>query len=320
MIDSPADHPAAAAIGVVLLLFSLAAMVASWRIAPRGQRYVSTSGKGVRTATRRRIGTDWLHLGAAIVFMIVVVGLPYLALLYGALSPYVSNRFSLARLNFDNFRAVLDDPAIATAIQNTLILAIIGSLLTVTWTAAVAYLVRRRRGRWVRAVETLALLPLAIPPLSLGIGIATALLATPGLAALYGTVGALFLAQTLRFGAYGVQTIAGGVGQLDPDLEAAARASGAGPFVTAGRVVLPLLARYLASAWVILAAYGLVEVAMSIFLYSYSSRTVAVLAFNEVSGGEFGTACALSFLMATVGLVFAIGGARVLESVGRRKA
>jgi iron(III) transport system permease protein len=270
------------------------------------------TGKGVRPARFQLGGWKYLTMALMLIFVLLSTVLPYLALMYGALVPFITPEVDLSTLGLQNFRDFMETSAMVTGLKNTVTLIVVGALLTTILATVIGYLTRRRGGLVARLLETVALMPLAVPTLSFALGLLWYVLSIPiARDHLYGTVALLYLAQMATFLPLGIQIISSGVLQLGAELEDAARLSGAPSRDRMGKVVLPLLRPTIASAWLVLALYASIEAGTSIFLYTAGSVTTAVNVFTQALHGFQNLMYAGAFVLATFGLVAVAIGNRL---------
>jgi iron(III) transport system permease protein len=304
MVEAPTDPSHAAAIAMLLLLITLLNLAIYRRFLVKPKRYVTISGRGFRS-NRVKLGPwRWATFAVVQLYVALAVVVPYLALVYAALSPFLSERLNLGNLGLRNFEMFFSRTDMVNGLRNTLLLVLVGAAITTVVAVSVGYLVRRSEGIASRSLETISLLPLAIPHLSYALGLLWFVLSVAPLREhLYGTIAVLYLAQLASFLPLGVQIVASGVVQLGEEVEDAARVCGASGAARMRRVVLPLLLPTVASAWIVLALYASVEAGLSIFLFTGQSVTTAVNVFNNALFGLPNVMYAGSFILATFGLV-----------------
>jgi len=149
--------------------------------------------------------------------------------------------------------------ACRSEIQNTLVLSIVAAFATLVIAGGVA-VGARRPGRSGRIMDFAGILPLAFPPMSLGIGLIVLWNRSAIFGAEAGWIGAvsdlvyasfLIMIFTLiaRSFPFAMRPVFYGLGALSPRLPEAARLQGAGPTRTFFLITLPLTWRAFALAW-----------------------------------------------------------------------
>jgi iron(III) transport system permease protein len=315
MLEAPTNPPHAAAVGVLLLVVSLLCFALYRRILRRPKRFVTVTGRGLRPIRMSLGRWRWLPFAVVLLYIAVAVVLPYLALAYGAFSPYLTSEVNLSNLSTQNFRAFFSRGDMVTGLRNSAILVVVGAAVTTAIAVFVGYLVRRTGDKMSKTLESVAMFPLAVPALSFALGILWLALSFGwGRDYLYGTLLLIYLAQLATFLPLGVQIVASGVVQLGDDMEDAGRVSGANGFARTRRILLPLLRPSIASAWIILALYASVEAAVSIFLFTGGSVTTAVNVFNNALHGLPNIMYAGAMLLATFGLITIVIGNRIFRT------
>src|SRR5262249_57613761 len=101
-------------------------------------------------------------------------------------------------------------------------------------------------GGWV--IEAVAFVPIAIPGVIVGASILLTYLMLP--LPIYNTIWILLVAYVTLYLPYGMRFASSGLTQIHRELEEAAEVAGAGLVQIFRRVLLPLLAPVLLSAWI----------------------------------------------------------------------
>ena len=143
-----------------------------------------------------------------------------------------------------------------------------------------------------RVVDALAFLPLAMP----GVLIATALIyvyLAVKIVPIYGTIWIIAVAYLTIYLSFGSRAMNGVVLQLHPELEEAARMSGAGLCDTVRRIIVPLTAPGLAAVWIWVFAHCLRELTAALMLQGADNATLPALLYSYWSGGETNKAAAV---------------------------
>jgi multiple sugar transport system permease protein len=137
----------------------------------QGALTVAGEKVAVRAGFWQRLADDdrWLFralLAPAIVFIIALVGVPFLLSLYYSVSDATVGSRETHFVGFENFRRIVNSPTFWTALQNTLIFTLISQALVLVLANALAMALSVDfRGKWL--VRLLVLLPW-VAPISLG--------------------------------------------------------------------------------------------------------------------------------------------------------
>lgn len=125
-------------------------------------------------AAGRRFGfvldrPEWLGplmIGPAVLYILLIVGLPFLLALYYSVSDISMGRRTLGFVGLKNFISVVPTSKFQTSLQNTFVFAIVSQVLVIILANILALaLLKEFRGKWV--VRLLLLLPW-VAPISLG--------------------------------------------------------------------------------------------------------------------------------------------------------
>lgn len=170
------------------------------------------------------------------------------------------------------------------------------------------------RGGWRRLGAGAAFLPVAAPPLALGVGLQVTFLRL----GMGGTGGGVLLAHLVPALGYTTLFFLGVFAAYDTEIEEEAGRLGAGPWQTLGRVTLPLLRRPLAEAAVLGFLVSWAQVPLTLLVGQGRVRTlpVEVLAWTQAGQDPLAAAGALSLtlppLLLMAGAVLAVRRAEVV--------
>lgn len=200
----------------------------------------------------------------------------------------------------DNYHRIATDPTVPalSAIKISLLLAAMSMTIDVLGGFALAYALVRGKV-WGRAfLDTLAMLPLALPGLILAFGLLTGFINTP-LSPLKNAVPLLVIAYAVRRLPYALRAVSGGLQQMSVSLEEASLNLGASPLQTVWLVTRPLVMANLLAAGLLTFAFAVLEVSDSLILSSDGQTTPIAKAIYQLSmavtGGTF-LACALGVI------------------------
>lgn len=310
----PSQVGLASAYGLTLLVITSLCIYLNARIGQHGRRYSTVTGKGFRP---RVIGIGrWRYLTSAIfiVYVLLVIVLPFLVLLWSSLQRFytVPSLAALKHLTFASYRSVLAYPEIGTAIRNSIALSLGSATLIMLATSALCWIVVRTRlpARWL--IDNLASLPLVFPGLVLGLSIMVCYLTLP--IGIYGTIWIMLIAYVTRFLPYGMRYNTASLLQVHQELEESAAMSGASFAATFMRVVLPLLKPGLIAGWIYIVIVSIRELASSILLYSPGTEVVSITIWELWQNGQYVELSALGVMMILVLLCFVV----LAQFIGRR--
>jgi iron(III) transport system permease protein len=289
----------AAAWGLVLLLITLLAVLLQNRLLAK-RSFVTITGKAFRP---RRIATGrarWLLAGFVWLYIGLAVALPVATLIWASLVNFLTTDPALMAFDLRHFSYVLFTyPKALLAARNSLLLGVVTASLIVVLSLGAGWIAVRGRTLGATAVEYLAMAPLAIPSIVLALGVLWTY-AGLDLLPIYGTIAILLVAYLAHFLPFGVRAVSGALRQLHPELEDAARVSGAGLLHTLRRVVFPLTRPTLAAVWTLVFVLALQEVSASILLYTSRSVVLSVAMFDLWEAGTLNGLAALGVMQLAI--------------------
>lgn len=163
------------------------------------------------------------------------------------------------------FATTLTHPMTAHSLFTSTWLSLGASLITMLVGFQVAYIITRTRGFSGNSLEVLSMIPLAVPGIVFAFGYIGAFAGTP-LDNRINPFPLLLAAYAIRRMPAMVRSGAAGLQEANVSLEEAARVLGAGPFITARRIIFPLVSRHILVGTVLTFAYSMIEVSDSILL------------------------------------------------------
>jgi iron(III) transport system permease protein len=318
LFQYPPQIGIASALSLPLLLITMVLLFIQRRLLGR-RGYVTVTGKA---AAARVIDLGWARWPMFLFCFLVVMasaGLTYIVLysyaaskVWGAL-PFGDN------FTFENFRMVLFDlDSAQKGLKNSLVLAFGAASVAVVLGGVLAYVSERELlpGAW--AVGFVAMAPMVIPGIVFAVGLFSAYTRPPLI--LYGTLWILFIAYLTKFLPLAYMNSATAIKSVSPDLEEAARISGAGGLRTFRRITVPLVRQGLLSGWFLVFIYSLRELSSSILLFTNNTVVASVAVYDLYETGAWPQLSALGFILLLINTgVIAIGYSLVGKSfVGER--
>ena len=292
----PIDYGKSAAVGTVLFWVSIMGVMLYRFAGKSAQRFVTVTARGFRMRQIRLRGWRYPALGLIGGYVLLAIGLPYLALIYTALTRYITSSVLKAPWTLDNLLWAKDAPEVADSVVNTLLVGVVTPTLCLALAVLLAYAIRRLRVPFARTLDYLAMFPIAIPGIVLGTGIFWTYVATP----VYGTIWILvlaFLASYLPF-AYRISDTA--MMQIDKSLEEASSLCGAAHSRTLWRVTVPLIRPALLSGWVMVFIFSVREISAAILLASPSNEVLSTISWNYLDYGDQQKAAVLGLVQTVI--------------------
>jgi iron(III) transport system permease protein len=291
----PARLSQAAAWGLLLLLVT-AALVTFQTALLRGRSFTTVTGKAFRPRPLEIGAARWGLVAFAWLYVLAAVVLPVATLVWAAFVDFLTVDPRLMHFGLGHIRYVLFEyPKTWLALKNSLALAAGAATLSCALGVGIGWVVVRTRSRLRFFLDQVSMFPLALPSMVLALGLLWAYVGTWWVP-VYGTIWILLIAYVTHYLPFGVRAVGGGLRQLHPELEEAARVSGAGWVRALRSVVLPLLWPTLAGTWTLVFVLALQEVSASILLYTSRTTVLSVAVFDLWEAGNVSGLAALSVL------------------------
>lgn len=293
----PVDYGLAGAYSMTLLVISVVGVYLYNKATARKEQFSTVTGKGYRP---REIDLGpWKYVAAAfcVLYFLVVVGFPLGILVWNSLIPYtaVPSTELLSKVSLKNYWEVLSYGKIRQCFINSGIAATATASIVMFLTAIISWIVVKTKTPGRQVLDNLAFIPIAVPGLTLGVGLMWVYLTLP--IPIYGTLWILVISYITRFMPYGIRTASASMIQIHPELEEASMASGGSWFQTFTRVTLPLLRPALLTGWIYVALISLRELGSSILLYSPGNEVLSIMIWDLWEGGETQALAALGVMM-----------------------
>jgi iron(III) transport system permease protein len=298
-IDSPLPHAL-----VTVMLFASVLLYALGRLL-LGRSNAAQATKAVRVSVPQTL-QGARALAAALPFVVVVMLslLPHVAVVLTSLSKTGAWYHSILPRQFTtvHYEKALQDPLIMPswtaqhqsfgAIANSILYASAATLFGSAIALVAAFLIVRSKLRWRSLIDTLSMMPLAVPGLVLAFGYLSISVhfkhrwgaQTPAfLDAQQWPVGLLIVAYAARRLPYVVRSAVAGLEQTPVVLEHAAQNLGSGKARTWLKVTLPLLTAHLLAGALLAFTFALLEVSDSLLLAQTSEFYPITKAIWELS-------------------------------------
>jgi iron(III) transport system permease protein len=287
----------AAALSVPVGVFTLILLWIQQRLI-RPSRFVTLTGKSVPDQLVD-LGA-WRHLVMALVWSVIfcLAILPVLALIVLSLLNAFGTDIRWSNLGFSHYAAVFDTSfTVLTSVKNSLILAVEAATICIAVGVVLAWLVERAvfPGRGV-AIGIVSV-AFGVPAIVLGIGVLLGYTS-----ALYGTLTIVLIAYAGRHLPIAFLYVRSLIAQVSPQLEEAARVSGAGWGRMLKDVTVPMLWPGASVAWLLIFSLCLREQPMSAILTQFDSTVMSTAVLQFLEDGSIEVAAAISVLIIVVSI------------------
>lgn len=289
------DFPLATAKSMLLVVVAAGGLVLQWWLQRGEGRYTVIAGKSIQPQTLRLGPWRTAAFALALAFALTIAVLPILSLLLTSVLRYYGAPLAMASLTLKHYAYVLDQEMIRRALLNSTVLGVTAATITMLLGTFVAYARIRARIRGAAALDTLGMLPYAIPHTVIGIAMILAWARPPF--GLYGTLWIILLAYLVAYLPYSLRTTSATLQQVHASLEEAARVSGAGPLRAMRDIIIPLVRPGMVAGWILVFMPAFRELTMSILLFGLRTETIGVVIFNMQDSGYTQIAAALSVLV-----------------------
>jgi len=199
-----------------------------------------------------------LYFGALVLLLYVPLGV----LLLFSFNAGTTLSFPVHELTLHWYERLFESPEILRTARNSLIVAVGSATAATCLGTAVAVLLTRFRFRSQALLFTLVMLPLIVPVIVL----AVALLIVFLVGGIDRSLGTVMIGHTVLALPYVVLIVVSRLADFDRDLEDAAMDLGASYPAVLAKIVLPLIAPAVVSAWLVAFTVSLDEFALALFL------------------------------------------------------
>ncbi len=296
------------AVAVALLVIVTFLVWLQGRLLGNTGRFVTVKGKASRP---RRFPLGWLRwpLGLLMaLYMVFAVLAPLAGLGLRAITTFLTPLVPLSEvLTTAHLKFIFSAPSYTRSITNSIGIALFGGALATILVALVAIITQRSPFRRARALEFVALYPRAVPGLVAGLGFLWAMIIFPFVGALHNTIAILVLAFTMRYLPTGLGAVSPALLQISPELDRAARVSGADWWATSWHVPLKLLKPALFSAFAVLFICFFKDYATAVFLFAPGSEVIGTTLLSFWIQGDAGPVAALAVFQVVLTFVFVYG-------------
>ncbi len=287
------NDPAAYVLAFYLVIMAGAIFWISRRFLDGGR--IATLARGTRRARESSPGMLLGGLNYFYFFLVIALALlPHIGVVLASFaSDWTSTLFpTWTTANYTDLYLNPTSSA-ASSVKLSLFCALLSMTLDVIGGAALAYALVRGRV-WARGLlDTIAMLPLALPGLILAFGLLITYRDTPLDPILGSPIPLLVISYAIRRLPYALRSVSAGLQQMSVTLEEASLNMGASPFQTVWQVTRPLVTANLIAAGLLTFAFAVLEVSDSLILASGQQIPIAQAIYQLNLAGKLYAACAL---------------------------
>jgi iron(III) transport system permease protein len=182
---------------------------------------------------------------------------------------------------------------------NAVLIAVTAAAGLVLLSLATAWVVLRSKLRLAWTLDVLAMIPLGLPPLMIGVALVF-LAFTLRFIPLYGTIWLIAIGHLIVFLPVATRMMQTGLLQIGSELEEAAAIAGASTPRTLRRIVLPLLAPTIVALIIWILVHSVREFSIAVMLQSGHNSVLSTLLYNYWDTGSPEHAAALAVLLMIV--------------------
>ena len=307
----PSAYGEATALGSVFLVV-LAVLAYFYQKRLKGKKFTVVTGQGYSTLRTKLGKWKYVALGGCLGYIAAMMFLPLAFLLLGSVMRRYGFFSLRAPFSLVHWRNLFGDPLFFSALKNSLVIAVITAVAAVALYSTVGYLLAGKKIRSAPLLEMLTWTPWVVPGILMSLGLLWMFLASPLRSVLYGSVWGIALALTIKESPVCTQAFKAAFLQLGPDLEEAARVSGASWVYTYRRVLVPLVAPIAATVGLLSFGNALSSISTPVLLYSPRSRPLAILLMEYSFSGEVERAAALGLLITAIVSVMMLLGRKFI--------
>jgi len=310
-------NPTPYALTAILLVIAAAVFTLAKLVMGRAPLGTAPRPKG-RSDGKKITGFKGLACSGLFLGVFLIASIPHAGVLLLSLAGRWYGTVVPDELTMRHFVEALGNGLVVPSIQNSLMYAGTATLISVIIGLGVAWVVVRSDLKFRGFLDSLVMLPLAVPGLVMAFGYLALSQEGKPFHFLVGAGGSPFmllvLAYTIRRLPYVVRAAVAGLQQSNPVLEEAAKSLGATPLRMMRRVAIPLIGANLAAGAILGFAFSMLEVSDSLILAQQAQHypiTKAIYTLLSTLGNGTELAAALG-VWAMVFLSVAIMGAAVL--------
>ncbi len=295
--NTPPDYAQAAAIGSPLLIFGIAVLWANRVLLGDSSRFVTHGGKG---GFRQGTPGSKLAVVSILIFTLLSSILPFLALVAVSLTRFWTGTIDPSTWTLDAYRQLLDEPAITSAIWNSVSLSLAAVAIALPAGYITASLLRRGRQHRITSpiLDFIVAMPLSIPAVIFGVGFLLVYTNEP--LVLYGTKWVLVLVYVTLMIPFSTRMQLAGMAALGDAYNEASRVCGAGLIRTQLSIMAPLMRGTFGGAAALMFVLLTHEFAASLLVRGSQTQVMGTILYDYYENGTYPLVACISIVMVLV--------------------
>jgi iron(III) transport system permease protein len=300
--SQPEDmQPEYGLVGASAVLMLVLAVFLTWwylRVIGAAERFAVVTGKAYRPKLVDLKGWRWLAWSYVALLVLLTVGLPLLALIWAAITPYLQpfSWDALSRVSLNQFRGI-PWRSFWVAAQNTAILMLVVPTMTALFGLCISWVVVRHKIRGGALIDGLAFVPHVVPHIIFAVGaILLSLYWLPEYLSLYGTLSIIIITYVVARISFATRMYNSALLQLHRELDEAGYVFGLGTIKVLWHIIRPLIMPSLLYSWVWMALLTLRELAMAALLVTGENNTIPMFIWGIWTDSSLNQAAAVSVL------------------------
>lgn len=312
LVSTTPDHGLLGAASVITLLFMAILVTLQIRALRNANRFVAVRGKAPRKGTLTLGRSRWIVFALIVAYLIFGVGLPLVAIILRSFTQFLTPLISPLRvMTLDNYVSLFGFATYVNAIVNSIIVALIGGLVT-SIIATLAVLVVRKSGKRIsKPLEYMTLVPLAIPGVVLGLGFFYVFAYLTPISAISGTIYGLMIVFGVRALPIAFGAVAPIVMQIADELDQAARQIGADWVQTYMRLLTKLFIPGFFVSFVLLFVQMVKEFTPAVFLVTSNNQVIGTAMLSVWINGDTSSVAVFSVIQIAIVAIFVFVASKI---------
>jgi iron(III) transport system permease protein len=289
----PQDFNLAATISMFYLLVALGGLYLYFKSTRLTERYAVITGKGFQPRLIRLGRWRIPAVLSVLVIMLVTVYLPLAILAWTSFLPwYAPPSWDMVQaLTLKNFRWLLNDDLIVSALKNNFVVGLISAALVTLFAAVVSWITVRSKARGRKVLDAIAFSATAYPSMVLGLALIWFYLTVP--IPIYGTLWILVIAYITKRLPGSTRILSAVMTQIRGELEEASEACGASFRKTFARIIVPLLIPGIFASFVFTLTITFKALSIPVLLGHSGTEMIPLLIFDLFESGRYSEVAAL---------------------------